>query len=170
MSHYRNLYSLGLMGGPNDLSFLCKQLESLGGESIVVLSSNCNEFVKTTHGISRGGRSLAKEIVSFIEKLSQQEAKTTLQYISFVGNSLGGLYARYAVKELFDEDKGTIAGLTPSHFMVFKCLCFIMIKYKLCFVDKTVATPHLGVRDYTFLDEAGVFVPSAIKMAVANLL
>jgi len=141
--------SHGLMGGPNDLSYLCKQLETLGGELTMVLSSNCNEFVKTTHGVSHGGRSLADEIKSFINT-HDKDAKRRLKYISFVGNSLGGLYTRYAIKELFDEEKGTIAGLIPSHFM-------------------TVATPHLGVRDYTFLDEAGIFVPGAVKMAVANL-
>ena len=74
--------------------------------------------MKTTYGVSRGGRSLAKEILSFIKNHDKNNAKITMKYISFVGNSLGGLYTRYAIKELFDDEKGTVAGLIPSHFMV----------------------------------------------------
>lgn len=42
----------------------------------------------------------------------------SLTKISFVGNSLGGLYCRYAVKELYDNSTGLVAGLAPVSFMV----------------------------------------------------
>lgn len=57
------------------------------------------------------------------------KAHPSLQRISFVGNSLGGLYSRYALKELWDEGSRTIAGCEPVTFM-------------------TIASPHLGVRKH----------------------
>ena len=105
------------MGGPEDLSYLCNQLNSKGGENIVVLKSKCNEQLKTVNGVAVGGKLLADEILSFINSISGQSGQA-LQYISIVGNSLGGLYARYAIKELFNELDGLIAGLRPRHFLV----------------------------------------------------
>lgn len=80
-------------------------------------------------------------------------SKPSLSRISLVGNSLGGLYVRYAAKLLYSNgDAGrpgggaTIAGLKPSVFM-------------------TIACPHLGVRRFTYVplpsmlhSLAGVFV------------
>ena len=56
-------------------------------------------------------------------------ANPFLRDISIVGNSLGGLYARYAVSLLYEPRAKSIAGLRPKTFM-------------------TVATPHLGVRRF----------------------
>lgn len=82
------------------------------------------------------------------------QSTPSLSRISLVGNSLGGLYVRYAAKLLYrdettDGDSGTgatVAGLSPSVFM-------------------TIATPHLGVRRFTYVplpsrlhSLAGVFV------------
>lgn len=82
------------------------------------------------------------------------QSTPSLSRISLVGNSLGGLYVRYAAKLLYrDETAGgdgrtgaTVAGLSPSVFM-------------------TIATPHLGVRRFTYVplpsplhSLAGVFV------------
>jgi Putative serine esterase (DUF676) len=44
-----------------------------------------------------------------------------LQYISLVGNSLGGLYARHAIRLLYTPDapdNRVVAGLEPETFMV----------------------------------------------------
>eukprot|EP01084_Bolivina_argentea_P286540 491558_1 len=54
-----------------------------------------------------------------------------LNSISLIGNSLGGIYCRYAIMELFNKETGTIAGLRPVSF-------------------STISSPHLGVRAYTF--------------------
>ena len=66
----------------------------------------------------------------------------SLSRISLVGHSLGGLYLRYAAKLLYNDDGDdalaapaggpTVAGLRPSVFM-------------------TIATPHLGVRRFTYV-------------------
>lgn len=111
-----NIILIGLMGSPEDLSYLGNRLLVQGDESVVVLRSKCNELIKTTNGVAIGGKLLAEEILSFIGQLPDNGK--SLQKISFVGNSLGGLYVRYAIKELFDPQQATIAGLYPCHFMV----------------------------------------------------
>ncbi|CAN0476890.1 unnamed protein product, partial [Laminaria digitata] len=65
------------------------------------------------------------------------ERTPSLSRISLVGNSLGGLYVRYAVKLLYRAGGAaaageTVAGLKPSVFM-------------------TIASPHLGVRRFTYV-------------------
>ncbi|CAM9729229.1 unnamed protein product, partial [Chrysoparadoxa australica] len=66
-----------------------------------------------------------------------------LTHISLVGNSLGGLYARYAAHLLHDPGDKTIAGLMPETFL-------------------TIATPHLGVRRHTWVP-----LPDQVHGAVA---
>ncbi|KAJ1409507.1 putative serine esterase-domain-containing protein [Ochromonadaceae sp. CCMP2298] len=134
--------SHGIMGNRNDLLYLSQKLEEKG---CVVLRSIANEVLQSLNGIQTGGRNLAKEIEAL------QALQPNLKRISFVGNSMGGLYARYAIKELFESGSRRIATLEPYFFM-------------------TIATPHLGVRDYTFLDEYGVTAPSFLKNLVARTL
>jgi predicted alpha/beta-fold hydrolase len=156
------------MGGPEDLRYLSQQIKTQGGNSVLVLQSKCNEFTKTTDGISRGGSLLAEEVMRFAEQNAERLSQGNSR-ISFVGNSLGGLYCRYAINELFSPLDGTIAGFLPSHFLVHLDHLFkVCIEHE--FLVQTIATPHLGVRDYTFLDEAGVLVPNSIKRAVAAIL
>jgi len=54
-------------------------------------------------------------------------SKPGLQRISFVAHSLGGLFQRYAIANLYNPNDSTIAGLEPIQFV-------------------TIATPHLGMR------------------------
>lgn len=86
--------------------------------------------------------------------ISVVERHPNLQKISFVGHSLGGLVARYAVAVLYQQDlvrksgeengecckssleqkpRGRIAGLEPVNFI-------------------TSATPHLGSRGHKQVD------------------
>lgn len=118
------------MGTSQDLEYLGRELRKDGCE---VLQSSSNQLLKTLLGVSEGGSSLASEIKCFVSK------KDALRKISFVGNSLGGLYARYAIRDLYNSSSGTIAGLQPH-----------------CFV--TIASPHLGIRDYTYID-----IPNYLK-------
>lgn len=50
-----------------------------------------------------------------------------LKRISFVAHSLGGLFQRYAIADLYKSGDSSIAGLDPVTFI-------------------TMATPHLGMR------------------------
>ncbi|CAM9681198.1 unnamed protein product [Ectocarpus fasciculatus] len=139
----------GLSGTPEDLTYLKQSLEREGGSEILVHSARRNEG-KTKDGVVKGGSRLAEEIREVVK------STPSLSRISLVGNSLGGLYVRYAAKLLYrDETTGgadgggagaTVAGLSPSVFM-------------------TIATPHLGVRRFTYVplpsplhSLAGVFV------------
>eukprot|EP00571_Detonula_confervacea_P013231 CAMPEP_0172297290 /NCGR_PEP_ID=MMETSP1058-20130122/371_1 /TAXON_ID=83371 /ORGANISM="Detonula confervacea, Strain CCMP 353" /LENGTH=606 /DNA_ID=CAMNT_0013006423 /DNA_START=270 /DNA_END=2090 /DNA_ORIENTATION=- len=114
---------------------------------IVVHSVKCN-VGKTSDGIRNGGTRLANEIVDFIrtdvekrladggENKGENEEDTKHVTYSIVGNSLGGLYARYAVSLLPYQlrlQQGTkMLNLHPNIFC-------------------TTATPHLGVSRHTYL-------------------
>ncbi|XP_047323705.1 lipid droplet phospholipase 1-like [Impatiens glandulifera] len=97
--------------------------------------------MQTFDGVDVMGKRLADEVLKVVD------CYPDLEKISFVGHSLGGLIARYAVAKLYkkttteenhekgiifieeEEAKGTIAGLEPVNFI-------------------TVATPHLGCRGH----------------------
>lgn len=124
--------SHGIMGTRDDLNFLVAQLEKNGCN---VLRSVVNERLKSLRGLETGGEDLASEIVDYIK------TRPSLTRLSIVGNSLGGLYARYAMHILFNKSDGTMAGLKPHRLL-------------------TIATPHLGVRNHTFVEDMfGIHVP-----------
>ena len=114
----------GLAGKADDLLFLSQSL--MKDESLLVLSTKVNE-ANSRDGIIAGGERLAQDVLETIK------GHGTLKQISFVGNSLGGLYVRYCTSLLFEESDGSIAGLEPTHFV-------------------TIASPWLGVRFHTFLN------------------
>eukprot|EP00960_Hanusia_phi_P042004 755259-Hanusia_phi.AAC.4 len=118
----------------DDLAYLKRSIDSQdrNGKNTLVYLAKCNED-KTRDGVEAGGWRLAKEIVDLVE------GTPSLQRISFVGNSLGGLYSRYAIAVLHQEGRGgwkaeedLVCGLKPDTFV-------------------TTATPHLGVRRFTYL-------------------
>lgn len=129
--------SHGLFGNGQDLDYLYNQLVTKGCN---VLQSRVNENLRTLYGIEKGGNLLAEEVLRICKQNKQ------LRRVSFVGNSLGGLYARYAIRVLYDSSLGYIAGLQPQNFV-------------------TIATPHLGVRNFTYLE-----VPDSLKVLVSSLL
>eukprot|EP00585_Thalassiosira_rotula_P012575 CAMPEP_0196130760 /NCGR_PEP_ID=MMETSP0910-20130528/1027_1 /TAXON_ID=49265 /ORGANISM="Thalassiosira rotula, Strain GSO102" /LENGTH=746 /DNA_ID=CAMNT_0041390129 /DNA_START=43 /DNA_END=2283 /DNA_ORIENTATION=- len=123
------------------------------GTEIVVHSVKCN-VGRTNDGIRNGGTRLANEIIEFIRKdarkmkydekkddADRDDATTRARDVTYsiVGNSLGGLYARYAISLLpyqlsvnNDNDNGNVLfNLHPNVFC-------------------TTATPHLGVSRQTY--------------------
>ena len=132
----------GIMGTGEDLAYLGKLLEKNGCN---VLKSVSNENFKSLGGFKTGGEKLASEIVNHVAKNDQ------LKRISVVGNSLGGLYARYAIKILFNDTDNSIAGLKPYRFM-------------------SIATPHLGVRNHTFVEDYGLIAPDILKIVVSKVM
>lgn len=134
----------GLGGTPEDLSCLERNL-LLGarreGFAALVLKPGCNVLARSFDGVRAGAARVADEIRAVVA------AHPTLVDISLVGNSLGGIYARYAAALLFDEDAGTVAGLRPDAFL-------------------TTATPHLGVGPFGYL---GLF-PSQMRAVVGPML
>jgi len=138
--------------------------EIISGESksssFVVHNAACNEG-STHDGVEKGGERLANEILEVIrgeiEQGTQQQTQDVT--ISIVGNSLGGLYGRYAVaildELLFTSDEdGTkdaphyiLDDNIRLHFNVF------------C----STASPHLGCADRTYFP-----IPRFAEVGIAN--
>ena len=108
-SEHLVVLSHGLHGSRHDLTYLSDLLENAG---CLVLRSSANEMLNSHAGVISGGSKLSDEVWNFLFMHSG------VKKISFVGNSLGGLYARYALKELFDEPTGLMATLQPHRFLV----------------------------------------------------
>lgn len=115
----------GLGGAKEDLAYLQGLLER--DSTTLVHAVTANEG-RTTDGILAGAQRAVEEISVVIS----EHGGGGLTYISVVGNSLGGLYAREFVHLMHDPTQATVAGLTPKWFM-------------------TIATPHLGIRFFTYV-------------------
>ncbi|KAJ0456980.1 putative alpha/Beta hydrolase [Helianthus annuus] len=133
--------------------FAAKQFLKRYPKDLVVHCSKCNSALATLDGVDVMGTRLADEVISVIQR------HPNLDKISFIGHSLGGLIARYAVAKLYTQDcrnqlsqsngnyrseeksitqvnlssdcisNGKIGGLEPVNFI-------------------TIATPHLGSRGH----------------------
>lgn len=101
--------SHGILGTSHDLSYLAGQLQQKG---FTVLSSSSNEAHKTLEGVESAGERLKDEI------LREVKQRPYISKISFVGNSLGGIFVRFVVSLLYNPTDGKVAGLDPCNFMV----------------------------------------------------
>nr|XP_010925642.1 uncharacterized protein LOC105048133 isoform X2 [Elaeis guineensis] len=137
----------GILASPSDWIFVEGELKKRLGGNFLIYASSSNTYTKTFSGIDGAGRRLADEILNVVWETE------SLKKISFLAHSLGGLFARYAIAILYNQDNlnksqhenvinssigtsekvactsklGKIAGLEPLNFI-------------------TLATPHLGVR------------------------
>ncbi|KAK7351516.1 hypothetical protein VNO77_11036 [Canavalia gladiata] len=139
----------GLIGSAQNWKFAAEQFLKRYPEDVVVHCSECNSSMLTFDGVDVMGERLAQEVISVIKR------HPSVQKISFVGHSLGGMVARYAIAKLYGRDistelsqgngqcesqisdqechdrkyEGKCAGLEPINFI-------------------TSATPHLGSRGH----------------------
>ncbi|XP_052202401.1 putative lipase ROG1 [Diospyros lotus] len=139
----------GIIGSAQNWRFAAKQFLKQYPRDVVVHCSECNYGHLTFHGVDVMGNRLADEVISVVRRYPD------LVKISFIGHSLGGLVARYAIAKLYgkvitqkpsqengesrsngpkdpapeEKFKGQIAGLEPVNFI-------------------TSATPHLGSRGH----------------------
>ncbi|XAR62021.1 hypothetical protein NMG60_11016598 [Bertholletia excelsa] len=139
----------GLVGSAQNWRFAAKQFLKKYPQDIIVHCSTCNHSMLTFDGVDVMGNRLADEVISVAKQ------HPNLQKVSFIGHSLGGLIARYAIAKLYakvitekssqrngecksddsknplpeENSKGKIAGLEPINFITF-------------------ATPHLGSRGH----------------------
>lgn len=114
----------GLWGNPSHLQYLAKSLRETYNEDqlhVLVAKSNANSY--TYDGIETGGERITNEVEAEVKRL--EEAGTPIRKLSFIGYSLGGLVARYAVGLLYSA--GMFDKIEPVNFTTF-------------------ASPHLGVR------------------------
>ena len=136
----------GYLGNDKELGYLQEALELEGHASplsIVVYSAKSNVGI-TTDGIAAGGKRLAAEIMEqlrFHTNTNVTDTDTVKVTLSLVGNSLGGLYARYALADLL---KHTF--IQPNIFC-------------------TTATPHLGVAKHTYIP-----IPTWTEWAIGNAM
>ncbi|XP_047977703.1 putative lipase YDL109C [Salvia hispanica] len=140
----------GIIGSAQDWRYAAKHFVKAYPSEVVVHCSEANSSMLTLDGVDVMGKRLADEVVSVVGR------HPNLEKISFVGHSLGGLIARYAIAVLYQQDltrkeseengehgeeellskspleektRGKIAGLQPINFI-------------------TSATPHLGARGH----------------------
>ncbi|KAJ4963579.1 hypothetical protein NE237_023518 [Protea cynaroides] len=139
----------GIIGSAGNWKFAAKKFVEKYSQDLIVHRSECNSSMLTLDGVDIMGDRLAEEVISIIK------CRPGIQKISFIGHSLGGLVARYAIGRLYgqnpkrqtsdandagraddsgnqcmeEKSKGKIAGLEPMNFI-------------------TVATPHLGSRGH----------------------
>lgn len=109
----------GWLGNSSEMGYLQKAIDQKaseytnGNSKIITYCPTCNDS-KTTDGIANGGQRLAHEVTEYIKanelnksQPSDSSSRTRNVSISFIGNSLGGLYARYCLtllpKELIIE-------------------------------------------------------------------
>ncbi|KAL7574262.1 hypothetical protein ACA910_012513 [Epithemia clementina (nom. ined.)] len=136
-------------------------------QDLVVHATNSNER-KTDDGVEAGGSRLMEEVRSVIlEEMRRRESASnkTLNAatdelpvitVSFLGNSLGGLYSRYAIAKLFENCERDPSG----HFLILDG------RYRLYLnIFCTTATPHLGVASHTFIR-----IPRTAELGVARAM
>ena len=129
----------GLYGNDMELAYFQETLERQAlqqqqqqHQSIVIHSAKCN-LGKTSDGIATGGDRLVKEVEEQLDVIhcgnnnNNNDEDSPVVFLSFVGNSLGGLYARYAIAHLRRTEN--------------------LVPYIFC----TIATPHLGVSNNTYI-------------------
>lgn len=115
---------------------LLQEAEKHPYSRFAVHSSTVNEG-RTSDGIAAGGERLAAEVSDMI---ASHRANNTVVTLSFVGNSLGGLYSRYALSKI------NTSTVEPMVFC-------------------TTATPHLGVSKHTY-----VSLPRSVEWVIAHTL
>lgn len=134
---------------------------------LVVHSVVCNER-KTDDGVVNGGERLVEEMISTIrEEMSKRrqlasadDSAEQLQNvtISMIGNSLGGMYSRYAIAKLSDRCDPSNNSSSSSLILDGKCALYFNV---FC----TTATPHLGIAGHTFLP-----IPRTAEIGVAHAM
>ncbi|KAL3162411.1 hypothetical protein ABBQ32_010082 [Trebouxia sp. C0010 RCD-2024] len=111
----------GLFGRSSNWDVIIAELQksNLDLNHMLLVASNANSLTQTYDGIDTCGDRLAVEIEHKVKEYP------SLQNISLLGHSMGGLLVRYAAGKLYDPTTKLIAGLKPAHFL-------------------TLATPHMG--------------------------
>lgn len=92
---------------------------------IICQATSLSAGSSTTDGIEAGGARLVAEVRSCVQSMGAH-GRPAAESVSFWGHSLGGLYIRWALAELADEEDGTVCGL-PPRLLIF------------------TACPHLGI-------------------------
>ena len=151
----------------NDTIYSDDKLKGKG--MLIVHNAACNHG-KTNDGVIKGGERLANEMLDVIRdelrgcNNSQKEGTQDVT-ISIIGNSLGGLYGRYAVAHLAEvckpiqlPDKEEDVETRTSYLMDDDVHIHLNV---FC----STASPHLGCASHTY-----VKIPRTAELGVAKFL
>ncbi len=137
-------------------------------QDMVVHNCVCNEG-KTNDGVIKGGDRLVDEIKETIHSNMERRARNEKDEsnklcditLSMIGNSMGGLYARYAIAKFIERH--CVAETPPTKGEEGICSWILDCKYRLR-LDSfcTTAAPHLGVSEHTWIR-----IPRFAEMGVA---
>jgi Putative serine esterase (DUF676) len=160
----------GLRGSPLEMKYLQDALErhtstvAENDEYFLIHSAACNHG-RTYDGIAEGGLRLADEINELLQR-QVNDITPAIITLSLVGNSLGGLYARYSLPYIHESvPLETDSVRSPDHESV------QVIRKVFC----TTATPHLGLQSLSYFSQTPwlsslVRVPRWVERVVATLL
>jgi len=115
----------GILGLPENMNYLKSCFENMEQYYLHIIT--CNQITKqqktnTLDGIEAGSKRILQEVQEIIENNS------SLEKISILGFSLGGIYSRYLSALAFDLNTGLLFGkLKPIAFI-------------------SIATPHISIR------------------------
>jgi pimeloyl-ACP methyl ester carboxylesterase len=149
----------GWMGSSSELGYLDQALKKRAAvvqashpETFYLVYSAKDNDGRTSDGVAAGGSRLATEVNRIIQDVAEQVPKDKLKGISlsFVGNSMGGLLARYALSEIPSLQPDSVN--SDSIQVEPRVFC-------------TTATPHLGVSQHTYLT-----LPRSIEYVIANVM
>jgi len=139
--------------------------------TLIVHNAVCNEG-KTHDGIARGGERLANEIKDVVlaevnARRDELEVNADSGLIdvtlSMTGNSLGGLYTRYAIASLVEALQTPSSGDDDlSSDCEFNMVLDETIRIRFN-VFCTTASPHLGCADHTYIP-----LPRAAEIGLGN--
>ncbi|OMO57465.1 hypothetical protein COLO4_35370 [Corchorus olitorius] len=94
----------GIIGSALDWRYAAKQFLKKYPQDVVVHCSERNSSLLTLDGVDVMGDRLAEEVKDV------KRRHPSVQKISFIGHSLGGLISRYAIARLYEEDvKGELS-------------------------------------------------------------
>ena len=159
------------------------EIRSSLGQKVAVHSVTCNEG-KTNDGVRAGGERCVEEMLQVIRKEADRTRRKRQAirkhndngsakddelneavdiHLSMVGNSLGGIYSRYAAAELFalSENKDVNDSEPCSNAILLDNGSIRLHFQTFC----TTATPHLGCSRHTY-----VSLPRSAETIVGNIL
>ena len=167
----------------DDVTAAVDEVRSSLGQRVVVHSVTCNEG-KTHDGVRAGGERCVEEMLQVIRKEANRTRRKRQRirkhngnasenddelsevvdiHLSLVGNSLGGIYCRYAAAQLYHmaKNKNDHDG-EPCSNAIFLDHGSIRLHFQtFC----TTATPHLGCSRHTY-----VSLPRSAETVVGTIL
>ena len=129
---------------------------------VIVHSLLCNEN-QTNDGIQNGGERVMKEVIAIMQETVENFLRVSINTnditLSFLGNSLGGLYSRYAIARIYETLSQKSLNMSEQVMMLEQN---IPVQFN---IFCSIAAPHLGTASYTYIP-----LPSFVKIGLAHAI